>query len=343
MSVEREESMDSVATCPPEAVAPRVLGIVLSYNGLELTLQTLGSLLASTYPSLDLLVVDNGSTDGTSDAVAAKFPNVQVLRTEINLGISGGLNQGFQWGLERDYPYLMPMNNDIEVAPDLVSELVGAMTREPLYGCVGPKCYYWADRKRIWSAGGRLGFREAVTRERGMGQLDRGQFDREEEVDYVNGALMLIRRQALIATGLWDPIYQVGVEDADWCWRMRLGGWKCGYVPRAVLWHMVSPTTGGYRSSRTFRTGRATAIFVRRFAGPLGWMSYLGWSALALPAAWLRELPRRNTAAVWAKYRGAWEGLRLRLPPSPRPLLNPTDGRILEAGLPPKAAREVCR
>jgi hypothetical protein len=319
---------------------PRVLGIVLSYNGLELTLQTLQSLLASDYPLLDLLVVDNGSNDGTADIVRAKFSGVRLLRTDTNLGISGGLNLGFQMGLEQGYPYLMPMNNDIEVAPNLVTELVAAMERNPSYGCVGPKCYYWADRRRLWSAGGQLRFREAVTKERGMDEIDIGQYDLEQEVDYINGALMLIRREALLATGLWDPVYQVGVEDADWCWRMRQRGWKCGFVPQARLWHMVSPTTGGYRPSRTFRTGRSTAIFVRRFAGPLGWLSYLMWSVLALPAAWLRELPRRNTEAVWAKYRGALEGLRMELPPSPKPLADENTRHILDLGSTIEVARE---
>lgn len=309
---------------------PRVLGIILSYNGCQLTLGTLASLLESDYPCLDLLVVDNGSTDGTQEVVAAAFPGVRLLRTSRNLGISGGLNLGFRWGLERGYPYLMPMNNDIEVAPDLVAHLVAALEREPAYGCVGPKCYYHSDRKRIWSAGGVLGFRESITRERGMGQIDRGQFDREEEVDYVNGALMLIRREAFLDTGFWDPVYEVGVEDADWCWRMRQRGWKCGYVPQAVLWHMVSPTTGGYRASRTFRTGRSTAIFVRRFAGPAGWLSYILWNLVAFPAACVRELPRGNVSAVWAKFQGAWVGLRLALPPSPPPILLRDEGLILD-------------
>lgn len=299
---------------------PRVLGVVLNYNGRDLTLETIASLRRLDYPALDLLVVDNGSTDGSDAAVAALFPEVRRLRTEINLGISGGLNLGFELGLAEGYDFLMPMNNDIEVAPDLLTELVAAASLDENIGCVGPKCYYYfGERDRIWSAGGELRFHEAVTRERGMGERDRGQFDRDGELDYVNGALMLIRREAMLATGLWDPIYQVSVEDADWCLRMRRAGFRCWYAHRAKLWHMVSPTTGGYTPARTYRTGRSTAIFVRRFASVPGWLSYLAWSALALPAALARELPRRNGGAVVAKYRGMWAGLREPLPPSPKP------------------------
>jgi len=295
-----------------------VLGIVLNFNGRDLTLQTVESLLGSDYPALDLLVVDNGSSDGSDATVAERFPDVRRIRTADNLGISGGLNLGFRLGIAEGYEYLAAMNNDLEVAPSMFSELVGLAERTPGAGCVGPKCfYYYGDRRRIWSAGGTLRFREAVTRERGMGEVDRGQFDRDERVGYVNGACMLIRRQTLLDTGLWDPVYQVSVEDADFCRRASERGWECWYAHRARLWHMVSPTTGGYVAGRTYRTGRSTAIFVRRFAGFGGWLSWILWTLAAFPAALLRELPRGNAAAVLAKYRGVAAGLREKLEPPP--------------------------
>ncbi len=297
---------------------PRVLAVVLNYNGREMTLSTVASLLALDYPALGILVVDNGSTDGSDAAMAAAYPAVRRLRTEVNLGISGGLNLGFRVGLDEGWDYLMPMNNDVEVAPDLLRELVKSAESDPTIGCAGPKCYYYfGDRNRLWSAGGELRFREAVTRERGMGELDRGQYDRDGEVEYLNGALMLIRSGAMRATGLFDPVYHVSVEDADWCVRMKRTGFRCWYCHRARLWHMVSPTTGGYTAGRTFRTGRSTAIFVRKNAGFLGWMGFLFWTALAIPAAFLRELPRGNARAVVAKLRGVVAGLRVELQAPP--------------------------
>ncbi len=301
-----------------ESRRPTVLAIVLNYNGREMTLATVASLLALDYPELGILVVDNGSTDGSDAAMAAAHPSVRRLRTEENLGISGGLNLGFRVGLDEGWDYLMPMNNDVEVAPDLVRELVESAESDSAIGCAGPKCYYFfGDRNRLWSAGGELRIRESVTRERGMGEQDRGQYDRDGEVDYVNGALMLIRRAALRATGLWDPVYHVSVEDADWCVRMKRAGFRCWYAHRARLWHMVSPTTGGYTASRTFRTGRSTAIFVRKYGGIAGWTRFLLWTGLAVPAALLRELPRGNSAAVVAKVRGIVAGLRAELPAPP--------------------------
>lgn len=300
------------------ARTPRVLGIVLNFNGREITLQSVASLLAMDYPRLELVVVDNGSTDGSHEAVGERFPQVRRLRTEGNLGISGGLNLGLRMGLDEGFDYLLPMNNDIEVAPDMLAELVRVAEGSSRIGVVGPKCYYfYGDRNRLWSAGGVLRYRESVTGERGLGDPDRGQFDRDQAVDYVNGVAMLIRRETLVATGLWDPVYRVGVEDADFCVRAKRAGWQCWYAHRARLWHMISPTAGGYVPGRTYRTGRSTAIFVRKFAGAGGWLSFLAWSLAAFPAALVREALRRNAGAVLAKYRGLWDGLREPLPPPP--------------------------
>ena len=299
---------------------PRVACIVLNYNGLELTLETVASLLAMDYPDFEVVVVDNGSTDGSHDAVRRAHPEVTALRVEENRGIAHGLNLGITWALERPFDYLLLLNNDIEVDAGMLTELVRVAEADPSIGCVGPKTYYWADRRRLWSAGGIIRFRESVTRERGMGELDRGQYERDGEVPYVNGCAMLVRRRAQQETGLWDPLYYVGIEDADWCMRMKRLGYRAFYAHRALLWHRVSPTVGGYKSGRTFQTGRGSALFVRRFASPLQRLAFFLFLAAAIPAAFLRELPRGNQGAAVAKLKGVLQGWREQLPPPPGPL-----------------------
>ena len=299
--------------------APSVACIVLNYNGRDVTLEALASLLAMDYPAYEVIVVDNGSTDGSFEAVAERFPDVTQVRTEENLGPAGGANLGIRHALERGFEYLLLLNNDIEVAPDLLTEMVRVAESAPEVGIVGPKSYFYWDRERIWSAGGRVAFREAVTRERGAGELDRGQYDRDDEVGYVNGCAQLVHRRVFEAVGLWDPIYHLSFEDADFCLRARRAGWRCRFAHRARLWHMVSVSTGGYRAPKTYQTARSTAIFVRRHAGPWQWATALAMMLLALPAAFVRELPRRNTAAVRAKARGYFDGyVRTRLTPPPR-------------------------
>lgn len=294
----------------PHANRPRVAGIVLSYNGRDVTLLTLGSLLESRYPALDLVLVDNGSTDGTSEAVAEAFPQVKILRIGSNRGPVPGMNLGLRWALDQGYDYLLLLNNDIEVDPGMIGELVAVIESDPKIGCVGPKAYYYEDRSRLWSTGGIVRFKESVNRERGMGVVDSGQYDRDEGVDYLTGCALLMRREALAATGYFDPIFSLSVEDADWCVRMRRMGFRAVYVHRAVLWHMVSATTGTYTPAKNFQTGRSSAIFVRRYASPWQWLTFLAYTAAALPLAWLRELPRGNQAAATAKLRGIFAGLR---------------------------------
>jgi GT2 family glycosyltransferase len=297
--------------------APNVAAIVLSYNGKDVTLKALPSLLAMTYPSFDVVVADNGSTDGTREAVAAAFPEVIQVRSEENLGPAGGLNLGIDYAMERDYDYLLILNNDVEAHPEMLTELVKVAESDPTIGSVGPKAYYYWDRERIWSAGGRIRFREAITRERGEGELDRGQYDRDEEIGYTCGCAMLVKRAAVAAVGPMDPAYFLCFEDADFCTRMKRHGLRCYYAHRAVLWHMVSTSTGGYKPGKTFHSARSTAIFVRRHANVWQWLAALSAIAAALPLAYLRELRHGNQAAVVAKLRGFWAGFRERLDPPP--------------------------
>jgi GT2 family glycosyltransferase len=302
----------------PGSAPPRVAAIALNYNGREVTLQALASLTAQDYAGCDVVVVDNGSTDGSDAAIRAAYPSVTVVRTEKNLGPSGGGNLGFRWALDHGYDYALILNNDIEVAPDFVRQLVAVAESDPRIGIVGPKAYYFWQRDTIWSAGGRLRFAEAVTSERGMGLVDRGQFDVDDDVEYVNGCAMLVKRAVFEEIGLWDPSYQLCFEDADFSLRARRAGWRIRYAHLAKLWHMVSTSTGGYVPAKTFHSARSTALFVRRFGSPGQRLAARLMMALAVPVAFLRELPKGNQAAALAKIRGYREGFSAPMPDPPR-------------------------
>jgi hypothetical protein len=282
--------------------------VVLNYNGREVTLEALESLTRMDYPDYEVIVVDNGSTDGSDEAVAERFPRVTRVRTEVNLGPAGGANLGIRHALDRGFDYVLVLNNDIEVAPDMLGEMVRLAESRPEIGLVGPKSYYYWDRERIWAAGGRLTFREAVTRERGSGELDRGQYDRDAEIGYVNGCAQLVKRRVFEQVGLWDPIFHLSFEDGDFCMRARRAGWRCWYAHRARLWHMVSASVGGYKAPKTYHSARSTALFVRRHAGAWNRLRAVAMILLSLPVAFLRELPRGNAAAVLAKVRGFRDG-----------------------------------
>lgn len=298
-------------------MSPRVAAVILTYNGLDLTLGALASLSLSTWGNLDVVVVDNGSREDLGPAIRARFPAVEVVRTEQNLGPAGGYNLGFRHALARpEVDYILVLNDDIEVAPTMVAELVAVAERDPEIGAVGPKTFFYGDRTRLASAGGRIVFRETVTKERGFGEVDRGQYETDREVGYVNGCGLLARASAFRAVGLWDPTFFLSVEDADWCVRIKRAGFSTWYAHRALLYHMVSESTGRYTAKKTYQTGRSAAIFMRRYANPWQWLTFLAAMIAALPVAFLRELRHGNQAAAVAKARGVVAGL---LAPSTRP------------------------
>lgn len=294
---------------------PRVAAVVVNYNGKEVTLQAVESLRQMTYPNFDLVVLDNASTDGSPEALAQAYPDLKQLRVEVNKGSSSGYAAGFRWAFENGYDYVLLLNNDIEVLPDMLDRLVEVAESDPRIGVVGPKCYFHGDRQRLWSAGGILRFRESITRERGYGEIDRGQYDRDDEVDYINGCAILIKRSAGEAAGVWDPIFFICVDDADFCTRVKQKGFRCVYVHRAVLYHMVSYTTGGYTPGRNFLFGRSSALYARRYARPWNWLTFFAFSTAAFGVAFLRELRKGNQAAAVAKLKGIREGLKT----DPRP------------------------
>lgn len=297
---------------------PKVAAIVLNYNGLAVTRDAIASLSRMIYQRFDLVILDNASTDGSRDALAREHPGLTHLTLPENHGSSAGYAAAMRWAFERDYDYVLLLNNDIEVEPDMLSELVRALEADPAAACAGPKCYYHGQPRRIWSAGGILQFRESITRERGYRLRDRGQFDRDEVVDYVNGCAILIRREAAEVAGGWDPVYFICVDDADFCTRVKARGWRCLYAHRAVLHHRVAWTTGGYTVARNRRFGRSSAIYARRYGTTWDRLRFLSFSCAAVIFGFVRESFRGNQAAAWAKWTGLWEGWRMELPPSPR-------------------------
>ncbi len=298
---------------------PRVAAVVVNYNGRDITQQAVASLLRMAYSAVDIVVLDNASTDGSSEALARAHPDLIQLQLDVNRGSASGYSAGFRWAFENGYDYVLLLNNDIEVEPDMLTRMIEVAESDPTIGCVGPKCYFHGDRDRLWSAGGVLRYRESITRERGHGAIDRGQYDRDEDVDYINGCAILIRREAAEAAGGWDPVFFICVDDADFCTRIRQHGFRCVFAHRATLYHLVAYTTGGYTPSRNRQLTRSGTIYVRRHARAWNWVTYLAFSAVAFVVAYLRELPRGNQAAAVAKLAGIREGLKMEIPAPPGP------------------------
>lgn len=220
--------------------------VVLNWNGCDDTLACLDSLAMVSYANLSVIVVDNGSSDGSVGAIRARHPAVQVIETGRNLGFAGGNNVGIRHALEHGADYVLLLNNDTEVDPGLVDAFVAAARRHPQAAAFGARIYFHAEPRRIWYAGAVWNADTARFEQVGEGLIDDGAaFETEGETAYACGCAMFVPAQRLCDLGLLDERYFLYFEETDWCFRARAAGYPSIFVPSARLWHKVSAAVGG--------------------------------------------------------------------------------------------------
>jgi GT2 family glycosyltransferase len=304
--------VDSETVDAPASRRPRVCVIVVNWNRPADTLECLTSLAQQTYPSCEVIVVDNGSTDGSAAAIQAAFPDVTVLVNATNLGFGEGNNVGLKYALARGADHVLLLNNDTIVDPALIDQLVQVAESDDHIAAVGAKIFFYSDPRRLWSAGSIVNYTETVTRLRGYRQIDQGQFEQIEEVDCVSGCAMLLRRQALEQIGLLDPLFSPAYfEDTDWCMRARRVGQRIVYAPAAMLWHRVSMSGGGeYNVRERYLIGFNSIQFMRRYANAGAWLKFFLYAIVSLPLLYLVRVFQGRGRGVAAKGLGLWDGLR---------------------------------
>jgi GT2 family glycosyltransferase len=240
--------------------------ILLNWNGLRDTVECIESCARLTYPRFRIVVIDNGSTDGSASVVHRRFPDVEVIETGCNLGFAGGNNVGIRHALENGAGFIWLLNNDTVVEPDALSALVAVMEGDRTAGMAGSKIRYFDDRDRLWYAGafldGRVPYRCG---HRGLNEEDLGQYDDAGETGYVTGCSLLVRRELIEQIGLLDEGLFLYFEDTDWGSRARLSGWKLLYAPRSLVFHKASATMGGMEAPRMrYYLARNLLYFVRK-------------------------------------------------------------------------------
>jgi len=244
---------------------PSVALIVLNWNGREDTLDCLSSIEQVHYSNLHVIVVDNGSSDGSVDALRVRFPEVDLLANAENLGFAEGNNVGIRYALASGAAYVLLLNNDTIVDPQLISELVHAASLYPHAGVLGPKIYYHSVPNRIWSAGGRWNERAMRFEQVGDGDEDEGQHDSICETEFVVGCAMFVPAAVFEQVGLLEPAFFLNYEEIDFCARVKKAGWGNLFVPRAKLWHRVASSFGGEMSPlKTYFTFRNRLLWAER-------------------------------------------------------------------------------
>jgi GT2 family glycosyltransferase len=232
---------------PQAATAASVAVVVLNWNGRDDTLACLRSLALLRGARPSVIVVDNGSADGSVTSIRQQHPEVELIETGRNLGFAGGNNVGIRRALESGADYVLLLNNDTEVDPGLIDAFVAAARQRPDAGVFSAKIYFHADPQRIWYAGAAWNSEAARFDQVGEGELDDGRpaFSRLAETAYACGCAFFVSAARLREIGLLDEKFFLYFEETDWCFRARAAGHPSVFVPEARLWHKVSVSFGG--------------------------------------------------------------------------------------------------
>jgi hypothetical protein len=242
---------------------PHVTVIVLSWNNATDTLACLDSLAAVEYPDYRVLVVDNGSEDGSPDQIRDAWPEIELLETGANLGYAGGNNAGIRRALAQGADYVCLLNNDLTVAPDFLGELVRTAESDPQAGLLGPKVYRRESPDRLQSAG--MAPRRAGQWElRGLGELDEGQYDSLAYTDVLSGCALFVGRGTLERIGLLDERFYLYDEDLDWCLCALEAGYRNRFVPGARVYHRSADPDDGGEARRVYYISRNRHLLYRK-------------------------------------------------------------------------------
>jgi GT2 family glycosyltransferase len=242
---------------------PLVSIITVNYNGVGFTMDMLASLQKVKYPNIEVIVVDNGSTEDPSPLSAA-FPSVKLVRSRQNLGFAGGNNLGIA---EASGKYLLFLNNDTEVDPSFLDPLVEVFERDPRIGVASPKILFFdsKDRRTIQYAGS-TGINPYTIRGAKIGsfEMDHGQYNDLRETALGHGAAMMIPLKVVREVALMPDIYFLYYEEHDWFEMIKRAGYKVYYVGTSTVYHKESMTVGQNSPLRTYYMTRGRLIYTRR-------------------------------------------------------------------------------
>jgi GT2 family glycosyltransferase len=292
---------------------PSVTIVLLNWNSWKDTVECIESCRKLSYPDFQILIVDNGSSDGSEALLRERFPEIEFIQTGANLGFAGGNNVGIRHALEHGADYVWLLNNDTIVDPDALTPLVQAAGSEKKIGMVGSKIVYYDSPRLLWYAGAVLDPRKPHRPSHlGLNEEDRGQYDLTCQTGYVTGCSLLASKEMLAEVGLLDAELFLYFEDVDWSARAKAAGWKLMYCPGSLVYHKVSISTGGAASpTLLYYTSRNRLYFIKRnFPGKI-----ISAFAYDIYEHVLVSLKKRRFLAAWYALRGIGDYLRGRSGP----------------------------
>jgi GT2 family glycosyltransferase len=231
--------------------SPLISVVVLNWNGDRIVEECLMSLRTQSYHPVEIIVVDNASTDGSADLIKMRFREVKLIVNDRNLGYGGGNNVGIQASHGK---YIMILNNDARIDPDCIKELKRSIEKDKRYGACASKILL-DGKGNLLDAAGITIYRDGLSI--GRGRLENAdRYQREEEVFFASGCACLLRKEMLDDIGLFDEDFFAYADDTDMGWRAQLAGWKCIYNPKAIVYHLHSASSSAYSPLKAFLVER---------------------------------------------------------------------------------------
>ena len=226
----------------------KVFAVLVNYNGLSDTLECLASMQNESKDyELTSVVVDNASERDETETIRKQFPQVITIRSDVNGGFSYGNNIGIKYALENGADYIMLLNNDTVVAPDMISLLLADCDENVV---TVPKMLYYSEKNRIWYGGGKISKWTGSASHLGQDETD----DTSEQssfCSFATGCCIMLKAETFKKVGLLNERYFLYYEDVEFSVRLAYENIRIKYIPSARLWHKVSASTGGSRSRLT--------------------------------------------------------------------------------------------
>ena len=281
---------------------PLVSIITVNYNQAEVTCALLESLNKTTYPNLEVIVVDNHSTEDDPSIIKQRYPNIVFIQNPINYGFAAGNNYGL---MRARGEYVMLLNNDIEVPPGFLEPLVAKLENHPEIGAVSPRIKFYYQPDTIQYAGytpmDRVTIRNFAI---GYREKDRGQYNEDRETASAHGAAMMVPMRVVKEIGLMSYIFFLYYEEADWCERILKAGYKIYYVGSSYVLHKESVSTGRLSPLKIYYLNRNRIVFMRRnLHGKEYYVALLYQLLVAIPKNAFKYLLKGKFGLFMAYYR----------------------------------------
>ena len=226
-------------------MTPHIKILILNWNGKHLLKPCLDSIKKIDYSNYSVMVIDNGSTDNSVKMVNENFPEVDILELKKNYGFAGGYNQCFTRLKDEYSGFILLLNNDTEVDPNILGSFIQAKDKYGDNHLYGGKIFYKNNPEKIWYAGGNVNLKYAKISHRGLRQNDSAEYSKPLQTDYITGCCLFTLMEIINQLNGFDERFNMYGEDVDLCLRAKEEGIQCYYWPEAKLWHHVSASIGG--------------------------------------------------------------------------------------------------